>query len=255
MNGTESDQPSATVEDVLARANAQIERAQAEQLRDQGYESMDELLAAAETQAREQALGQPSWADLEESLTSLAAEDHIARRLESLRTRAGLSQEALAARLRALGVQMPQSSISKIEGPVRLGRGKRRDITVDEAIALSKALGVSLTELLLPDDALDDLHLHRIMASAGKLWQARQVAQLDYEYAVGKLVQAAQERPEWRSRFAEDLDLLWRIEKGTDDEGTPLTDLPLPSMETTCVREVLADVTSRLEAKASEGEA
>lgn len=156
-------------------------------------------------QRRQDAMPTPSWRDLEDALTALGSEDHIARRLEILRQIRGLSQEQLAAKLSDYGVQMPQSSISKIEVPVKTGKGKRRDITVDEAVALARALEVPLTYLMLPDGALDDLHLHRILSSGAELRDKLDEARLDYEYAVRKLAEAARERPEWRKRIDDEL--------------------------------------------------
>src|SRR3954454_14520 len=137
MNGHEEPASREPSMDELV-SESKLEESRAARLREHGYKSINDLFAAAQKQARESALSKPTWTDLEEALSALASEDHVARRLESLRARAGLSQEQLAKRLEELGVHMPQSSISKIEGPMRTGAGKRRDITVDEALALAK---------------------------------------------------------------------------------------------------------------------
>jgi transcriptional regulator with XRE-family HTH domain len=212
----EPDVPSAdrgpsSVDELVAAYTRARDADQAELLERAGYRSMEELFERAEEQAREEAMPAPTWQALEEALTSLGSESHIARRLEILRGIRGLSQEQLAARLAAQGVQMPQSSISKIEVPVKTGKGKRRDITVDEALALAKALEVPVTFLMLPDDAMTDMKLHRLLAAGGDLWDRRQKAQLDYDYAVSQLVEAARARPEWRQRIADELERLRRV--------------------------------------------
>lgn len=228
MNGTEEptpDQPSA--EALVAELGKRWDEEREERLKSAGFGSLDDLFEAVGTEAREKALPTPSWADLEGALTTLAAEDHIARRLETLRAQAGLSQEGLARRLEALGVQMPQSSISKIEGPMKTGKGKRRDITVDEAVALAKALDVPLTELLLPDNALADLRLHRILADGARLWSERNSAQLDYDYAVRQLAAAASD-DSWRGHLENELQRIKLMETGgVDEQGRVRTDIPV----------------------------
>lgn len=208
----------------------------------------EHLLAAADRDVGDSGVSKPSWTDLEEALTSLASEDYIARRLESLRGQAGLSQEQLAKRLETFGVQMPQSSISKIETPMRTGRGKRRDITVDEALALAKALNVSLTRLLLPDDALTDLQLHRIIEDGFRLWRDLGTAQTQYESAVDQLVQAARTRPVWRQRLVNLLERLRLLEEMRDEEGNYVPGPPHPSVSTIGTRVFLEDVVSRIDA-------
>src|SRR3954453_2630471 len=196
-------------------------------LRRAGFDSIEELVAAADEDARQQALSPPTWTDLEQALTALGSEENIARRIKVFRHRAGLSQEQLAKRLEALGVQMPQSSISKIEVPVEAGKGKRRDITVDEALALAKALDVTFSDLLLPLNAIADLQLHRILADGSRLWQVRQGAQQDYDYAVGQLAEAAAERPGWRQRVDDELQRLERMRTGVDEQGQRQPKAPL----------------------------
>jgi transcriptional regulator with XRE-family HTH domain len=214
-------------------------------LRKAGFDSIEELVAAADEDARQQALSPPTWSDLEQALTALGSEENIARRIKLLRQRAGLSQEQLAKRLDALGVQMPQSSISKIEVPVEAGKGKRRDITVDEALALAKALGVTFADLILPLNAVADLHLHRILADGSRLWQVRQGAQKDYDYAVGQLAEAAAERPGWRQRVEDELRRLEVMRTGVDERGQRQPDAPLLSASDIALKWFLEDVIRR----------
>lgn len=211
--------------------------------RDYGVESLQELAELAAKQSADRAIPAPDWRDLEEALTSLANEDNVARRLKALRETAGLSQEGLARKLAELGVQMPQSSISKIEVPVAEGRGKRRDITVDEAIALARALGVPLTGLLLPDRALADLELHRVLAHGPQLWQARNAAQDAYNRAVERLAGAAVQRAAWRRQLTAEYERL----DFDDEEGRLRPRAPMSISEQTLRRWFLDDVVRRIE--------
>src|SRR5690348_12712068 len=86
---------------------AELDAHRAEILQQAGVSSIDELVERAADEAREKAVPAPTWRDLEDALTALGSEEHIARRLELLRGIRGLSQEQLARRLEELGVQMP----------------------------------------------------------------------------------------------------------------------------------------------------
>src|SRR3954449_3045832 len=50
-----------------------------------GFESIEDLVAAAEEGARQQALSPPTWTDLEQALTALGSEENIAQRIKMLR--------------------------------------------------------------------------------------------------------------------------------------------------------------------------
>lgn len=67
------------------------------------------------------------------------------RRLREVRRRAGLSQIALAERVAEQGGSLNQAALTRIE------RGDR-DATVEEALLLAAALGVSPLWLMLPSD-------------------------------------------------------------------------------------------------------
>lgn len=75
----------------------------------------------------------------------------VAANARALRARAQLRQRDVAER-----AGIPQSTLSLIEG-------ERRRVTLDDARALCRGLGVSLTDLLAgaPRDALVDLGLAR----------------------------------------------------------------------------------------------
>jgi transcriptional regulator with XRE-family HTH domain len=215
-------------------------------LKKAGFDSIEALAATANEEVRQQAVSSPTWRDLEQALTALGSEENIARRIKLLRQRVGMSQEQLAKRLEALGVQMPQSSISKIEVPVEEGRGKRRDITVDEALALAKALDVTFSDLVLPLNVIADLQLHRMLADGSRLWQARHGAQLDYEYVVGQLTEAASMRPAWHQRLEEELERLKRMETGVDEQGRRQPDAPPLTPSDMALKLFLEDVIQRV---------
>lgn len=75
-----------------------------------------------------------------------ATGQQTARNIERLRTKLGVSQRRLAARLTEMGRPMPGTALSKIE------RGERR-VDVDDLVAIAVALGVTPSTLLLPDVA------------------------------------------------------------------------------------------------------
>jgi len=130
---------------------------------------------------------------------------------------------------------------------MKTGKGKRRDITVDEAFALAKALDVTITELLLPDNALADLRLHRILADGSRLWQARNLAQLDYAYAVSQLAEAAAERPSWRQHLVNELQRLNIIETGVDERGRVQLGVPVPMPSHIALKLFLEDVVREID--------
>ena len=82
----------------------------------------------------------------------------VAVRIKEVRTRRGLTAAQLA--IRCAGVGRPDltaSAISNIETGRRDNTGRRRrDVTVDELLALAKALQVSPVHLLVPPAADDE---------------------------------------------------------------------------------------------------
>jgi transcriptional regulator with XRE-family HTH domain len=96
------------------------------------------------------------WDQLSYLVYEAGGEDHLAQRIVKERQQRGWSQERLAKEMTRVGRPTSQSSISKIERPVD---GRRRDITADEAIALSRVFRIPLGELLLPAAALHNAGL------------------------------------------------------------------------------------------------
>lgn len=139
---------------------------------------------------------QISWAEGHRLIENVGTEEHLARRITTERTRLGLSQEKLADAMKAAGCPIPQSAISKIENPAR-GRGGRRAITVEEAIAFSKVFGVPLGELLLPAVAISHVHALQALADGPDLLKAVDRAQWAVEAAWETLAKVAREDPVW----------------------------------------------------------
>lgn len=76
------------------------------------------------------------------------SEQNFAQRLQEEMAKQGLSQAKLAKRLGDLGWPLHQSAISKILNPAE-GHA-RRSVSIDEAMAFSRALDVPLPALLVP---------------------------------------------------------------------------------------------------------
>jgi transcriptional regulator with XRE-family HTH domain len=75
-----------------------------------------------------------------------------AAQLRALRTRRGMSQQALADRLNLLGARVDRSVVAKVES------GKRA-VTVEDALRFALALDVAPVHLLVPTDSDEPIHL------------------------------------------------------------------------------------------------
>lgn len=74
-------------------------------------------------------------------------EEWFGRRIAESRARLGLTQSDMPARLKAVGLEMQRPTVVRIE------RGQRQSIRLEEIYAFAKALGgVSPLSLLFPDD-------------------------------------------------------------------------------------------------------
>jgi transcriptional regulator with XRE-family HTH domain len=87
-------------------------------------------------------------------------EDHVASRIEYEIDRRGWSQERLAAEMAEVGHPLHQSAISKIINPKG---GRRRTVSVDEALGFAKVFGISLEDLLLPLSAVENAEIRRLL--------------------------------------------------------------------------------------------
>jgi len=74
----------------------------------------------------------------------------IAERVAAIRRYLGLTQDALAEEMRALGIDWQRVVVAKLES------GRRSFITVDELLALCVVLEISPVDLLVPADAKEE---------------------------------------------------------------------------------------------------
>jgi len=137
------------------------------------------------------------WDHLSWLVYEAGSEDYLAARMARERQRCGWSQERLAKEMTKAGCPTSQSSISKIERPVG---GRRRDITADEAIALSRVFRIPLGELLLPDTA--DGALLVDFARGHRLVRELSEKKAEYESLIRNLA-ATRGSVEWDERLDE----------------------------------------------------
>lgn len=106
---------------------------------------------------------------------SIDSEAALARRIESERTAADMTYEALSSRMESVGCPIDASALYRIE------KGKpRRRITVDELVAFSRVFGVPVGRLLLPPELA-------AKKAAGDLWDAREAVLKQIREANDKL--------------------------------------------------------------------
>jgi transcriptional regulator with XRE-family HTH domain len=93
-------------------------------------------------------------------MTILRSSDHVAARIREVRHARGLSAGQLAERCEQLGApQLTASVINNIETGRRHSDGsRRRDVTVDELLALALALNAPPLYLIFPPDNLDAMY-------------------------------------------------------------------------------------------------
>jgi transcriptional regulator with XRE-family HTH domain len=92
---------------------------------------------------------------------SLRSEQNLARRISLERTRRGWTLETTARRLADVGCPLHSSAVFKIE------RGQRR-IGVDELVAFSKILDISVDELLSPVELVLDARATELVTAWGQ---------------------------------------------------------------------------------------
>ncbi len=142
------------------------------------------------------------WDDLSVQVIQAGSEEHLARRMVKERQRRGWSQERLAKEMTEAGCPTSQSSISKIERPVGV---RRRDITADEAIALSRVFKLPLGELLLPDGV--DGALLADLAGGARLARELSTKESEYQTLIASLATGTRGSAEWDKRIQEQFDV------------------------------------------------
>lgn len=162
-----------------------------------------------------------SWDQLSYLVYEAGGEDHLAARMVKERQRRGWSQERLAKAMTKAGCPTSQSSISKIERPVG---GRRRDITADEAIALSRVFRLPLGELLLPDNVEGELLAG--FASGPRLARDLATREMEYRKVVARLADGTRGSAEWDQRIEEQFAVARReLEAWGDSENAEQADL------------------------------
>jgi transcriptional regulator with XRE-family HTH domain len=83
-------------------------------------------------------------------MPSKAVSELVGKRVKAIRTGHGWSVRRFVEECQSAGWQVTASQIENIEGVKREGRGPRRDVSVDELLALAWVLDVNPLVLLLP---------------------------------------------------------------------------------------------------------
>lgn len=119
-----------------------------------------------------------TWGEVSKLIDQFGSERNVAGRIRQLREAqvdtAGRSwsQEELARRMTQAGYPMTHTSIWKIENPDKKSGG--RSIPIGEAVGFARVLGVTLAELLLPEDAVREIDgWQRLQSAAEALDQIR----------------------------------------------------------------------------------
>ena len=122
----------------------------------------------------------------------------FARRLREVRDRLGLSAKDVADRLAESGVGLDRAAISKLEADP-----PQRGLSLDEALAICAALGVSPRAMIFPDDPNDRVMVGERFVTGldGRHW-------LDGESPLGGT--------DDRAFFSETADEDWRLSRAPD---------------------------------------
>jgi len=130
-------------------------------------------------------------------MTTLTAGGILAHNIQTLRVAAGMTQEALAEKLREAGFSIYQSSIYKLEALPEPGR----KLTFEEGIALARIFGVDVARLLAPVGSEDD-RWKMLEISAGELADSIHTLRSVLEWTrsrIDKTAEIAQQIPESES--------------------------------------------------------
>jgi len=145
------------------------------------------------------------WDDVSRLVRDVGREDHVAQRMQLERAARGWSQSELARQLAAIGYSwLDQPAISAIESP-RAGASKRRSVRVDEALALSRVFDIPLAELLVPEDALEDIVVRRDFARGSEEYRTFQHTLGMYAAFLDRLAGQMTEQPRWDAEIDHEL--------------------------------------------------
>ncbi|MGI5414300.1 helix-turn-helix domain-containing protein [Actinomadura luteofluorescens] len=113
------------------------------------------------------------------------SEGNLARRIAWEMHHRGWSQERMAREMTDAGYPLHQSSISKIVNPKD---GKRRAISVDDALGFAHVFDVTLEELLIPLEAVWDSELRDGLERLQDLHQQRETIDRELVTVVTQIV-------------------------------------------------------------------
>ncbi|WP_432523379.1 helix-turn-helix domain-containing protein [Kineococcus sp. SYSU DK006] len=128
--------------------------------------------------------GEAAGGALDMMATKVGREDVVVARLRHAIESNGWTQRQVQQMVEAQGVPFPQTAVSKL-----LRSRQRRAISVDEALAIARALDMSLAELLLPEDALAAEATLRALREASHLYSEQERARNAWEAARALIVQ------------------------------------------------------------------
>lgn len=129
-------------------------------------------------------------ADRDRPGLGLMSEDNLARRISWEMNQRGWSQERMAKEMTDAGFPLHQSSVSKIVNPKD---GKRRAISVDDAIGFARVFGVTVENLLIPFEAVLDSGIRDTLIRLEKIHQQREDLDREAAALATGLVQYARE--------------------------------------------------------------
>lgn len=124
-----------------------------------------------------------------QAVSGLMSEENLARRIAWEMERRGWSQERVAKEMTDAGHPLHQSSVSKIVNPKD---GKRRSISVEDAIGFAKVFGVAFDNLLLPLEAVWDTDLRDALLRVQEIQQQRDALDREAASLITQVVQVAQ---------------------------------------------------------------
>ena len=104
-------------------------------------------------------------------LRTIGQEEGLARRIRYEREQRAWSYAGLASRMTSAGCAIDQSALYKIENAT-----PRRRISVDELVALSRAFGIGMSDLLVPPEIVADKQAKKLLDEYRKARAATEAA-------------------------------------------------------------------------------
>lgn len=156
---------------------------------------------------------------LVELMGKLGSEDNFASRLEAEMQTKGLSQAKLAKRMEEVGHPLHQSAISKILNPPQ--GTTRRSVSIDEALAFSRALEVPLPALLVPNYALELGQASELLMEVFELYKSSLLNEERLKRKLTELVDVARSNDQARALIENTVASAVKEIHGDDEEFNP----------------------------------